>query len=62
MFTLTFVFAEALKQYFQLVLAGLAGSAHMISATELALTRILFEFKSESNEVLFSISRGIDRA
>ena len=49
-----FSFAEALNRYFQLLLAGLAGSVHMISATELALTRVLYEFKGMRHAFRFS--------
>ena len=35
-----------------MVLAGLAGSPQMISATLLALTRIMYEFKGNDLEVL----------
>ena len=39
--------AEAILQYFELLLAGLAGSPHMISATTNALTRIIYEYKGK---------------
>ena len=35
---------EALKDYFVVVLAGLAGSPHMVSATLLSLSRLVYEF------------------
>ena len=34
-------------EYFVKVLAGLAGSAHMISATILVLSRLVYEFHGE---------------
>ena len=42
-------FSDGLQEYFKMVLAGLAGSPQMISATLLALTRILYEFKGNFN-------------
>jgi ribosomal RNA-processing protein 12 len=36
--------SEAVSDYFLTVLAGLAGSAHMVSATLLALSRLVYEF------------------
>lgn len=35
---------ESVNQYMKLVLAGLAGSAHMVSATVISLSRLLYEF------------------
>ena len=35
---------EAVSDYFLTVLAGLAGSAHMVSATLLGLSRLVYEF------------------
>lgn len=35
---------ESVTEYFLIVLAGLAGSCHMISATILALSRLVYEF------------------
>ncbi|KAK3094601.1 hypothetical protein FSP39_003915 [Pinctada imbricata] len=46
---------EALHSYFKLVMAGLAGSPQMISATLLALTRILYEFKDEIDSGLLDV-------
>ena len=36
---------EVMKQYFEMIMAGLAGSPHMVTCTVMALTRILYEFK-----------------
>ncbi|KAL4231185.1 pre-rRNA processing protein [Mactra antiquata] len=36
---------KVLEEYFKMVMAGFAGSPHMISATLQALTRIMYEFK-----------------
>jgi len=40
---------DNIEQYFQLVVAGLAGSAHMISATVMSLTRLVYEFHGNHN-------------
>lgn len=40
---------DSIEQYFQLVLAGLAGSVHMISATVMSLTRLVYEFHGNHN-------------
>lgn len=39
-----FCCVESVTQYMKLVLAGLAGSAHMVSATVISLSRLLYEF------------------
>lgn len=45
-----------LEEYFKMVMAGFAGSPHMISATLLALTRIMYEFKDKvTGDMLESI-------
>ncbi|XP_060581938.1 RRP12-like protein [Ruditapes philippinarum] len=45
-----------LEEYFKMVMAGFAGSPQMISATLLALTRIMYQFKAEiSSGMLESI-------
>ncbi|XP_057307990.1 RRP12-like protein [Hydractinia symbiolongicarpus] len=36
---------ECIEQYFHFVMAGLAGSPHMISATLLAFTKLVFEYR-----------------
>ncbi|XP_035673332.1 RRP12-like protein isoform X4 [Branchiostoma floridae] len=36
---------DAIEEFLQLVFAGLGGSNHMMSATVLALTRLMYEFK-----------------
>ncbi|KAL3864637.1 hypothetical protein ACJMK2_006302, partial [Sinanodonta woodiana] len=47
---------ESLDEFFMLVMAGFAGSPQMISATLLALTRVLYQFKDKlSNSLLASI-------
>ncbi|KAK3582767.1 hypothetical protein CHS0354_015294 [Potamilus streckersoni] len=47
---------ESLEEYFKLVMAGFAGSPQMISATLLALTRVLYQFKEKiSSSLLTSI-------
>lgn len=35
---------KAIGEYFKLIVAGLAGSAHMISATIVSLTRLVYLF------------------
>ncbi|XP_045190399.2 RRP12-like protein [Mercenaria mercenaria] len=45
-----------LEEYFKMVMAGFAGSPQMISATLLALTRIMYQFKGQmSSEMLESV-------
>lgn len=39
---------SAIMGYFELVMAGLAGSPHMLSCTVLAITRIIYEFKGKA--------------
>ena len=46
-FLFIFFFSEGLQDYFKMVMAGFAGSPQMISATLLALTRIMYEFKGD---------------
>ena len=48
--------SEAVSDYFLTVLAGLAGSAHMVSATLLALSRLVYEFHGKS----LSLSKSVD--
>lgn len=42
---------EAVSDYFLTVLAGLAGSTHMVSATLLALSRLVYEFHGKSSSL-----------
>ena len=35
------------KEMFELFLAGLGGDAHMVSCTVLALTKLIFDFRSK---------------
>ena len=35
---------KSIGDYFNLIIAGLAGSAHMISATIMSLTRLIYAF------------------
>ena len=46
--------SEAVSDYFLTVLAGLAGSAHMVSATLLALSRLVYEFHGKSLSISLS--------
>lgn len=39
---------ENIKNYLYLVLAGLAGSPHMISTTAIAVSKIVYFFKSNT--------------
>lgn len=41
--------ADSVTDYFVKVLAGLAGSTHMISATILTLSRLVYEFHGQLN-------------
>ena len=44
-FTLFYVLSlESMKEYFNVVLAGLAGTSHMVSATIGSLARLIYEF------------------
>ena len=43
---------SAIMGYFELVMAGLAGSPHMLSCTVLAITRIIYEFKGKATLIL----------
>ena len=38
---------EAVTRYMHLVLAGLAGSAHMVSASVISLSRLVYEFHGQ---------------
>lgn len=38
-------FSEQLTEYFKMLCAGLAGNPHMVGATILALSSVLFNFK-----------------
>lgn len=42
---------DVMTQYIELVLSGLAGAAHMVSCTVLALTHILYQFKGDSKDI-----------
>ncbi|KAI8486218.1 pre-rRNA processing protein [Branchiostoma belcheri] len=45
---------DAMEEFLQLVFAGLGGSNHMMSATVLALTRLMYEFKDLISASLLS--------
>ena len=47
--TLFFLYLDCIEEYFQLVMAGLAGSPHMISATLLAFTKLVFQYRGRSD-------------
>ncbi len=42
-----FLFTVSVGRYVEMLSAGLAGSPHMISATILGLSRVIFEFKGK---------------
>ena len=44
-FVLMHLLPEALKEYITILLAGLGGSPHLMSATILAIGRVMYEFK-----------------
>lgn len=47
-FTLFYVLSlESVKEYFNVVLAGLAGTSHMVSATIGSLARLIYEFNGK---------------
>lgn len=43
---------DVLENYLKMVMAGFAGSPHMISCTLLALTRILYQFKDQISSIM----------
>lgn len=45
--TLLFFFLECLTSFLELVAAGIAGSPHMISATIISVSRVVYEFRSK---------------
>lgn len=49
-----FSFIEgAIKKYIEVLLAGLGGGPHFISATILAIGRVLYEFKGKNYKYTF---------
>ena len=46
-FSLSLSISESVSRYLGVVLAGLAGSAHMVSATVISLSHLLFEFHGQ---------------
>lgn len=47
-FVFIYYYLEALYDYFKVLLAGFAGSPHLISATILAIGSVMYEFKGKS--------------
>ena len=45
--------AESVTQYMKVVLAGLAGSPHMVSATVISLSRLLYEFHGRGRATVY---------
>ena len=43
---------ECLMSFLELVVTGIAGSPHMISATVISLSRVVYEFRSEYETAL----------
>jgi len=48
------VLSDAIKEYLEHVYIGLTGSVTMITCTVLALTRLVFHYKGESDHYLIS--------
>ena len=42
---------QSINEYFKLILAGLAGSAHMISATVVSLARLVYVFHGNHGNI-----------
>ena len=47
--SISFPSSECISSYLDLVVAGLAGSPQMISATIIAISRVLYEFRGEAD-------------
>ncbi len=48
------IVSASLHEYFMMMAGGLGGaSAHMISATITAISRLIFEFKGKDDSVIF---------
>jgi len=45
----------SIAEYFNLIIAGLAGSAHMISATIISLTRLVYVFHGNQSNLCYMI-------
>ena len=53
---------KSIAEYFKLIVAGLAGSAHMISATIMSLTRLVYVFHGNHGSIFFMLcSHAINR-
>ena len=46
---------KSIGEYFKLIVAGLAGSAHMISATVMSLTRLVYVFHGNHGDIIFYV-------
>ena len=46
-----FCFIDSLCEYMQSIMAGLAGTPHLVAATILALTRLVYEFKGKTIKI-----------
>ena len=44
-------FIDSLCEYMQSIMAGLAGTPHLVAATILALTRLVYEFKGKTIKI-----------
>lgn len=44
---------KSVGEYFKLIVAGLAGSAHMISATITSLTRLVYAFHGNHGNIFY---------
>ena len=42
---------DSLCEYMQSIMAGLAGTPHLVAATILALTRLVYEFKGKTIKI-----------
>ena len=43
---------ECLTSFLELVVAGIAGSPHMISATVISVARVVYEFRSKCGDTV----------
>ena len=52
---------QSIGEYFKLIIAGLAGSAHMISATIISLTRLVYVFHGNHGNIFYMMLHTVNR-
>ena len=52
---------KSIEEYFKLIIAGLAGSAHMISATIVSLTQLVYVFHGNHGNIFYIMFHTINR-